>query len=186
MNNTYCQKCPIRLFNNKHYNLQGIGNPNYGNLIIIPNVDYSAYKNKSLEYSEQVKIIQSVLSSSTGEATNYYILPLLRCNEFISCPSTEEIINNCINYLAYDIKQYNFKHILVLGSAVNRLLHRTNITNNLNTIFISKNYRLYNVNYAPCIKSKNKKLYEVFKQTLLKWHNIIINKHYENYKFEEL
>ena len=40
----YCEDCVIRLFNTKHYNLQGIGNPYFGNCIIVPNVDYNAYK----------------------------------------------------------------------------------------------------------------------------------------------
>ena len=52
-----CSECPIRLFNNKHYNLQGIGNPYFGNCIVVPNVDYNAYKNGSMGFSNQVEII---------------------------------------------------------------------------------------------------------------------------------
>lgn len=54
----YCEDCVIRLFNNKHYNLQGIGNPYFGNCIIVPNVDYNAYKKGSMEFSKQVEIIK--------------------------------------------------------------------------------------------------------------------------------
>lgn len=39
-----CEECPIRLFNNKHYNLHGVGNPYFGNCIVVPNVDYSAIR----------------------------------------------------------------------------------------------------------------------------------------------
>ena len=39
-----CDLCPMRLFNTKHYNLRGVGNPYFGKCIVIPNVDYDAYK----------------------------------------------------------------------------------------------------------------------------------------------
>lgn len=38
-----CDNCPLRLFNSKCHNLQGVGNPFMGKLIILPNVDYDAY-----------------------------------------------------------------------------------------------------------------------------------------------
>ena len=63
-----CSECPIRLFNNKHYNLQGIGNPYFGNCIVVPNVDYNAYKNGSMGFSNQVKIIKDVLFPFYGGA----------------------------------------------------------------------------------------------------------------------
>ena len=71
-------------FNNKHYNLQGIGNPYFGKCIVVPNVDYIAYKKGDMGFSTQVEIIQDVLSS-TGEGDNVFIVPLIRCNENISC-----------------------------------------------------------------------------------------------------
>ena len=53
-----CDDCPIRLFNSKHYNLQGIANPYFGNCIVVPNVDYNAYKKgqdfETLKYSVQL------------------------------------------------------------------------------------------------------------------------------------
>lgn len=45
-----CNKCPLRMFNNKCYNLQPVGNPLYGNAIVVPNVDYNAYKNKGMNF----------------------------------------------------------------------------------------------------------------------------------------
>ena len=46
-----CDNCALRLYNTKSYNLQGIGNPFYGNCIVVPNVDYKAYKGKSMDFS---------------------------------------------------------------------------------------------------------------------------------------
>ena len=47
-----CSDCALRLFNTKHHNLQGIGNPYFGICIVIPNVDYDAYKKGNIGYSE--------------------------------------------------------------------------------------------------------------------------------------
>ena len=72
-----CDDCALRLYNTKSYNLQGIGNPFYGNCIVIPNVDYKAYKGKSMDFSTQVDIIKETLILSTGvEESNLYIVPL--------------------------------------------------------------------------------------------------------------
>ena len=56
-----CEDCVMRLYNTKHYNLHGIGNPYFGNCIVVPNVDYNAYKKGSMGFSDQVKIIIDVL-----------------------------------------------------------------------------------------------------------------------------
>lgn len=61
-----CSGCSLRLFNTKHYNLYGIGNPYFGNCIVVPNVDYNAYKKGSMGFSDQVKIIKESLHFSTG------------------------------------------------------------------------------------------------------------------------
>ena len=86
----YCEDCVIRLFNTKHYNLQGIGNPYFGNCIIVPNVDYNAYKKGGMKFSKQVEIIKSIISS-TGELDDLYVLPLIRCNEYVSSELNEDI-----------------------------------------------------------------------------------------------
>ena len=72
-----CKDCPLRLFNIKHHNLQGIGNPYFGICIVIPNVDYDAYKKGNIGYSNQVEIIKSIISS-TGELTDVFILPFMK------------------------------------------------------------------------------------------------------------
>ena len=72
-----CEDCPMRLFNTKHYNLHGIGNPYSGNCIVIPNVDYNAYKKGDMGFSSQVDIIKEVLHLSTGEHDNLIDLKVL-------------------------------------------------------------------------------------------------------------
>lgn len=177
----YCEDCVIRLFNNKHYNLQGIGNPYFGNCIIVPNVDYNAYKKGGMEFSKQVEIIKSLISS-TGELDDLYVLPLIRCNEYISCELNEDSYLKCIGYLVEDMKKYQFKNIMLLGSAGRRFLN-CNISDYFDTIFISVNNRRYWVNYSPLINYTDSNKYEIFKSNLIKWYNSIKNNDFTNYKF---
>lgn len=177
----YCEDCVIRLFNNKHYNLQGIGNPYFGNCIIVPNVDYNAYKKGGMEFSKQVEIIKSLMSS-TGELDDLYILPLIRCNEYISCELNEDSYLKCIGYLVEDMKKYQFKNIMLLGSAGRRFLN-CNISDYFDTIFISVNNRRYWVNYSPLINYTDSDKYEIFKSNLIRWYNSIKNNDFTNYKF---
>lgn len=176
----YCKDCVIRLFNNKHYNLQGIGNPYFGNCIIVPNVDYNAYKKGGMEFSKQVEIIKSLISS-TGELDDLYVLPLIRCNEYISCELNENSYLKCIGYLIEDMKKYQFKNIMLLGSAGRRFLN-CNISDYFDTIFISVNNRRYWVNYSPLINYTDSNKYEIFKSNLIRWYNSIKNNDFTNYK----
>lgn len=174
----YCDGCPMRLYNEKCHNLKGIGNPIMGNLILVPNVDYVAYKNKSMQYSNLVDIICDILS--TGVLENIYILPYIRCNANMGYPITPQIEQRCIHYLMDDITKYNFSNILLLGDTVNKLLG-DNITDSLNTIRVSKNKRYYASNYSPLIKYIDKDKYEIFKNNLIRWYNNVINHNYLNY-----
>lgn len=176
----YCEDCVIRLFNTKHYNLQGIGNPYFGNCIVIPNVDYNAYKKGGMEFSKQVEIIKSLISS-TGELDDLYILPLIRCNEYISCELNEDSYLKCIGYLVEDMKKYQFKNIMLLGSAGRRFLN-CNISDYFDTIFVSINNRRYWVNYSPLISYTDSDKYEIFKSNLIRWYNSIKNNDFSNYK----
>lgn len=176
----YCEDCVIRLFNTKHYNLQGIGNPYFGNCIIVPNVDYNAYKKGGMEFSKQVEIIKSLISS-TGELDDLYVLPLIRCNEYVSCELNEDSYLKCIGYLIEDMKKYQFKNIMLLGSAGRRFLN-CNISDYFDTIFISVNNRRYWVNYSPLINYTDSNKYETFKSNLIRWYNSIKNNDFTNYK----
>lgn len=168
-----CKNCPIRLFNTKHYNLQGIGNPYFGNCIVIPNVDYNAYKKGNIGFSEQVNIIKEVLHISTGERDNLddlYIVPLIRCNESISCELDDNSYYRCLTHFANDMRKYQFKRILLLGDAGRRFLN-CDITENLDSLMVSPNNRFYNVNYSPLIKYKDNEKYFIFETYLIKWYN---------------
>lgn len=176
----YCEDCVIRLFNIKHYNLQGIGNPYFGNCIVVPNVDYNAYKKGGMEFSKQVEIIKSIISS-TGELDDLYVLPLIRCNEYVSCELNEDSYLKCIGYLIEDMKKYQFKNIMLLGSAGRRFLN-CNISDYFDTIFVSINNRRYWVNYSPLINYTDSDKYEIFKSNLIRWYNSIKNNDFTNYK----
>lgn len=171
-----CDSCPMRLYNSKHHNLHGIGNPWSDNVIILPNVDYDAYKVGDLNFSKQAAIISEILSTGVLEET-FYILPLIRCNEVISCKVNEDIIKLCSKYLIEDIKVYNWHNFLVCGTAWERLFGR-NIKSDLeNAIYSVKYNRLYVPNYNPLVKYTDDAKFEIFKNHLLKWYNAITNKH---------
>lgn len=174
-----CEECPVRLFNTKNYNIQGVGNPFYGKCIVVPNVDYKAYKLGSMSFSNQVEIINDTISS-TGGFNQTYIVPLLRCNEHIACDVDDATYTRCLNYFANDIRKYNFRHILLLGDAARRFLN-CDITNNLNNLCISQNNRIYAVNYSPFIKYVDDNKFDVFKQQLIKWCTSIDNNDFTQY-----
>lgn len=163
----------MRLFNTKQHNLQGIGNPAFGRCIVIPNVDYVAYKNRSIGFSEQVKIIEDILNLSTGELDilDYlYIVPLIRCCDKLGCELTDDIYNRCITHLAYDVELYQFRDILLLGEAGRRFLN-CDIKSNDTTMFVSRNKRRYVVNYSPLTKYTNEELFNRFTDNLIRWYN---------------
>lgn len=171
--NSICNGCALRLYNTKSYNLQGIGNPYMGNCIVVPNVDYKAYKSKSMSFSSQVEIIKDVLNLSTGEEEyNFYILPLIRCNEQISCEVDNATYMKCLTWFAKDIRKFDFKNILLLGNAARRFLN-CNIHDYLDTVIISRNNRRYFVNYSPFVKVTDEKLFNDFKKYIIKWYNSI-------------
>ena len=87
-----CKDCPLRLFNDKCHCFKGVGNPLYGKIIVVPNVDYDAYKNKGMTFSKYVEIINEALSPSTGGLNDYFIVPLIRCKLTYKCPLCKNII----------------------------------------------------------------------------------------------
>ena len=178
--NDVCTGCAMRLFNTKHYNLQGIGNPYFGKCIVIPNVDYIAYKKGDIGFSKQVEIIKSIISS-TGELVDVYITPFIRCNENISCELNDDIYRRCLTHFAEDIKKYDFQDILLLGEAGRKFL-ACDITAYLNTIVVSDNNRRYAVNYSPLIKYFDDTKFEIFKHHLVKWINSTRNKTFNGYE----
>lgn len=168
-----CENCALRLYNTKSYNLHGVGNPFSGNCIVVPNVDYKAYKGKSMSFSSQVEVIKQVLIPLTGDVdSNLFIVPLIRCNEQISCEVDNITYNKCLHWFANDIRKYDFKNILLLGTAARRFLN-CNITEYLNTIMVSPNGRKYFVNYSPLVKYSDDKLFETFKMKLIHWYACI-------------
>lgn len=182
--NNLCDECPMRLFNTKHYNLKGVGNPFYGACIVIPNVDYEAYKKGDIGFSEQVEIIRSLLSS-TGEGDDLYILPLIRCNEHISCELDNDSYLRCRTHFANDIRKYDFTDILLLGEAARRFLN-CDITNNLNNLMVSPNNRRYYVNYSPLIKYVDEDKFKTFSAYLHKWYRVVKEQDYRSYNIIDI
>lgn len=177
-----CKDCALRLFNNNRHNISGTGNKYYGNLVVIPNVDYETYKNKDLDYSHQLEIIKDILniSSTGGLEQNLYFVPLIRCNENLGCKADDDIIKRCSKYLTEGIRIYNFRKILLCGSAAKYYLNIDSIEDNLNKVFLDTvNKRRYFVNYSPLVKYKDDKKFEQFKYYLNKYHYSVTNRMYD-------
>lgn len=173
-----CENCALRLFNTKHHKLDGVGNPYFGNLIVVPNVDYTAYKKGNMSFSTQVEIIKEIISSSTGELDNLFILPLIRCSENLGCKINEDIIKNCLYYYYQDVRKYNFKHILLLGKAGGQFIDGE-IKNYLDTVIVNiNNGKCFNINYSPLVKYTNDELFIKFKHYLIKWYNYAVKGYY--------
>ena len=175
-----CSGCALRLFNTKQYNLQGVGNPYFGKCIVVPNVDYVAYKKGDMGFSTQVDVIKSIISS-TGRLDDVYVTPFIRCNENISCELNDDIYRRCLTHFAEDIKKYDFQDILLLGEAGRRFL-ACDITAYLNTIVVSNNNRRYAINYSPLIKYVDDAKFGIFKHHLVKWINSTRNKTFNGYE----
>lgn len=182
----WCKNCAIKLYNTKHHNIQGVGNPWGGNCIVVPNVDYSAYKHGDMGFSNHVKIIENILFPFTGvQDSNLYILPLIRCNEKISCELDNASYHKCLHYFGEDVEKYNFKHILLLGTAAKRFLN-TDIKPYLNTLFVSKNNRIYSVNYSPFVKYVDSEYFDTFVNNLVKWYNLVLFNDYNEYQIQRI
>lgn len=175
-----CEECALRLFNKKHHNLSGVGNPLYGNMIVVPNVDYDAYVKGDMSFSKQVEIINDCISS-TGVLDNIFIAPLIRCNSQLGCDVNRDIINLCVKYLIQDIHKYNIRNLLCLGDAA-RIILKCNPGEYLDYIITPRTEYIqrsivknYNVNYSPLIKYTDAIRYEWFKKYLNKWYNYAVH-----------
>ena len=176
---TVCDDCALRLFNKKGYNLHGIGNIWSGNALVLPNVDYSAYKKQDMSFSSQVDIIHTI-SSTGGLESNLYIMPLIRCSEKFDIEINKDIINRCSYYFNKDVDEHYIKNIMLCGDAARRILNIDDINPYLDTVICdSKTKRRYFVNYSPLVKYTNDKLFESFKSHLIKYYNSIITRFYD-------
>ena len=75
-------------------------------------------------------------------------------------------------YFQEDVMKYDFRNILLLGSAARRFLN-VNINEHLNSLFLSENNRRYFVNYSPLVQYVDEKLFDTFKEYLIKWYNSV-------------
>lgn len=159
-----CKECALGLFNDKCCNLEGVGNTQSGTMIVVPNVDYDAYKNKSMEFSNYVDIIKSILSS-TGGIEQVFIVPLIRCKLNSKCPVDKNIIRRCMLFSFRDIRVYNIKKVMLLGDAA-RYMNFSNAEKE--TIHLVGNVG-YTVSYSPFVKFKDDAKYKELCNHLIQW-----------------
>ena len=171
-----CEDCPIGLCNTKSKCLQGYGNPWSGNCIVVNNVDYSAYKKGDMKFSKQVELINNILLSSTGgleqSDLSYFIVPLIRCNEYISYPVDKISLSKCIQLFKEDIIKYKFKNILLLDNAAKRFLNIDSITP-----YVDKIIQHNGINYCVNYKIKTK----IAADNLRRWYFAVTNDNFFDY-----
>lgn len=174
-----CANCPLRLYNDKGFNLQGIGNTWSGNALVLPNVDYKAYKNQDMSFSSQVEIVSAILPTGELDA-NFYVVPFIRCNENVDIEINDDIIRKCSFYLNRDLDKYQIKDVMLCGEAAKRYLNINGISSYLDTVILdNKTKRRYFVNYSPLVKYTNDKLMESFHSHLNKYYFTIKTKLYD-------
>lgn len=179
---TPCDDCALRLFNDKCHCLKGVGNPWNGKMIVVPNVDYDAYKNKDMTFSKYVEVIKEALHSSTGEL-ECYIVPLIRCKLNENCPVDKHLIRRCGLYLFTEMRMYDINKILLLGRAA-ELINADSISKHINKMFIGKGTsgRVYSVGYSPLVKYIDDNKYKEFCNHLNKWFNADKYNNYYGFK----
>ena len=176
---TVCENCPLRLFNDKGHNINGIGNIWSGNALVLPNVDKPAYKKQDMSFSSQVAIINTILPTG-GLEQNLYAVPLIRCNEKFDIEITTKIINRCRTYFETDVNNHQIKNIMLCGDAARRILNIDDLKPYLDVVICErKTRRRYFINYSPLVKYTNDENFEVFKRYLVKYYNSIVSKTYD-------
>lgn len=176
ININVCDNCPLRLYNTKRHNFPGVGDMYSNVCILVPSVDYDAYKAKDFEQSEHVKIIKSIISP-TGEL-DWYIAPYVRCYNMGNTISID-IVNRC--YEHFKEIQSNFTDILVCGEVVNYIgFILRNVVGS--AVRLKSGVRLY-FNYSPLVKYADSDKFEVFKENLIKFRNAVTYKDASQFKW---
>lgn len=163
-----CEGCPLGMFNTKCKCLSGVGNPMSGMIIVVPNVDYNAYKNRGITFSKYVEIINDVITPFTGglEQLVPFIVPLIRCKLDDKCPINESIVRRCMLHTFADIRINNIKKIMVLGRAATDF--GFDITKGKDKLYHVAPF-VYSTNYSPFIKFIDDSKYKEFCNRLIKW-----------------
>lgn len=168
MASNVCDDCALGMFNTKCKCLSGVGNPMSGMIIVVPNVDYNAYKNRGMTFSKYVEIVKETITYLTGglEQLDPYIVPLIRCKLDERCPVNQYIANRCMLHTFADIRINNIKKIMLLGNAATNF--GFDITKGKDKLYYIAPY-VYSTNYSPFIKFIDDNKYDEFRNRLVKW-----------------
>jgi uracil-DNA glycosylase family 4 len=178
----YCEDCALGMFNTKCKCLNGIGNPMSGKIIVVPDVDYNAYKNKGMTFSKYVEIVTQAITSSTGglEKLDVYIVPLIRCKPVQQCPMTKDIAAKCMQYTFDEIKDNGIHKVMLLGNAAAYMqFPSTYYTKDI--IYLIGNVG-YSTCYSPFIKFRDDIKYNEFCNRLNTWYNADKTNNYNGMK----
>lgn len=180
--NNICENCPLRLFNDKGYNIKGIGNIHYRKMIVLPYIDYNAYKHQNMNMSSLIDIMNNVVLLFTGDKieTSFYITSFIKCKESNRFKIDNSIISKCSNYLFDEIIKHDIKYIMLLGNSAERLFN-TKISNLIGKC-IKYNNIYWFFNYSPNIYIYDSNKFEIFKSELYKYIDATNNNNFSNYE----
>ena len=171
-----CKSCPLRLYNTKRHNFPGVGDIYSNVCILVPSVDYDAYKLKDFEKSRYVEVIKSIISP-TGDL-DWYIAPFVRCHNSTNFVSLD-IIQRC--YQHFRRIESNFTDIMLCGDAANYLNFK--LKDMIGTaIRLKSGARLY-FNYSPLVKFTDSDKFKVFEENLIKFKNAVTYKDGSQFKW---
>lgn len=177
-----CEGCALRLANIKGYDIKGVGNPNFGNMIILPTVDKFAYKYQSFNFSEMVKKLNDIAISSTGVdlLSMCYVTPFIKCKPNKRIELDEQVTKRCMINLKQEFVDYHPSNILLLGNNV--MEHFLQYSVNPDKVYIDIKGRRWFNNYSPGVMLYNPNLTHVFVGGFLKWFNAVISNNFSNYE----
>lgn len=177
-----CSECPLRLYNTKGHNINGVGNTNYGNMIILPSVDREAYKHQNFTFEQMIVKLNDLSVLSTGvEILQYcYITPFIKCKIASSIILDDQIVKRCKENLKEEIIKYRPVNFLLLGKDV--MSHFLQYSINPNKMFVDVCNRRWFNNYSPGITLYDQDKAKVFENGFVKWLNAIQNNNFSNYE----
>lgn len=182
LNKMVCLDCPLRLYNTKGYNISGVGNPNYGNIIILPNVDKEAYKHQNFTFEQMIVTLNSLSHSSTGvDILDYcYITPLIKCKIANSIILDDQIVKRCMENLKREILTYSPINFLLLGKDV--MSHFLQYSINPDKMYVDICNRRWFNNYSPGITLYDHEKAQIFENGFIKWLNAVKSNNFSNYE----
>lgn len=151
----HCTNCPYRIINEKYCYIEGIGNADSKQIIVLP---YLNTKDKDIINSSAFKTISELYSNmfSRDILDDYYITAYIKCRINLQYPIDDYVRLSCYNYIHREFAEHQFINCIFFGSAGMYLCGKTPSKKNI--IYRTSNASIF-VNFSPYVIR-----YETFKE----------------------